>query len=169
MKNFYQNAGRKFEQKLAWEVDSKVNPGSGNRIDAPGDIPTAKFLIESKLTGQDHYVFSLDDWFEHELSAMKTGKFPVFVLGFYGGKEYAVMHTSIWQMLIDLPEHYELTTLKRKGKICTRLQRNVLSKNIFRISGTKKINIIEFNIDEEVFIIVPKQLFYALKDEFECQ
>ena len=164
MDNFFQKAGRKFEKRITKEVGGSNTPGSGNQWHSPRDTVEKHFLIESKLTGQDHYVFELEDWFKQEQDAMKFGKMPVMVMGFFGGLEYAITHKSIWLQIVDNLDNYQLTIWVRKGKICTRIQQKLLRKSVGRITGSKVTNIVQFNIANEEFVIIPKQVFYYLKD-----
>ncbi len=153
------------------EVGGSNTPGSGNQWHSPRDTVEKHFLIESKLTGQDHYVFGLEDWFKQEQDAMKFGKMPVMILGFYGGLEYAITHKSIWTQILDDQDNYQLTIWVRRGRICTRLQRTLLRKQVNRVPGSKLTNIVQFNIADEEFVIIPKQTFYFLKDTLDepCQ
>ena len=109
MNNFYQKAGRKFEKRITKEAGGSNTPGSGNQWYAPGDTDVGLFLIESKLTGQDHYVFDLQYWYKHEMYAMKFGKMPVMILGFYGGQEYMITTLSVWDHIVDESENFLLT------------------------------------------------------------
>ena len=161
---FYQNAGRKFEKRITKEVGGRNTPGSGNQWYAPRDTEADGFLIESKLTGQDHYVFVLEDWYKLELDAMPTGRMPVYVIGFYGGLEYAVFHRKTWEQIVDDPDNYLLTKIVRSGRICTRLQRVLLRNKINRVPGTKITNLLVIGLAGEEFVIAPKQVFYYLKD-----
>ena len=169
MSNFFQNAGRKFEKRITKEVGGSNTPGSGNQWYAPRDSEAGKFLIESKLTGQDHYVFELDDWFKLEQDAMKCGKMPVYIIGFFGGQEYALTHSTIWEQIVDVPGNYQLTMWKRSGRLCTRLQRLLLKKAIYRTPGATLLNCVQIEVAGEAFIIVPKQTFYNLKELIDCQ
>ena len=164
MSNFFQNAGRKFEKRITKEVGGRNTPGSGNQWYAPRDTEVDNFLIESKLTNQDHYVFVLADWYKLELDAMATGRMPIYVIGFYQGQEYAVLHMRTWTQIVDDPDNYLLTKVLRKGMICTRLQRALLREKIKRVPGSKLTNILVIGLAGEEFVIAPKQVFYQLKD-----
>lgn len=167
MSNFYQNAGRKFEKRITNETGGKATPGSGNQWYAPADTEAGKFLIESKLTGQDHYVLKLDLWFKLEHDAMKIGRVPVIILGFYGGQEYSIIHRTTWDQIVDNPDNYLLTKLARKGKLCTRLQRNILRTKINRVPASNLTNLLSVKVADEEFIVAPKQLFFNLKESYE--
>ncbi len=164
MDSFFQKAGRKFEKRITKEVGGSNTPGSGNQWHSPRDTVEKHFLIESKLTGQDHYVFELEDWFKHEQDAMKFGKMPVMVMGFFGGLEYAITHKSIWLQIVDNVDNYQLTIWKRRGIVCTRLKKTLLRNHVKRVPGSNQTNIVQFNIADEEFVIIPKQIFYYIKD-----
>jgi hypothetical protein len=86
-----QKRSRRAEERTAKLVGGRRQPGSGNGRHAKGDVRSRELLIERKDTSAQSYVLRVADLQKISTQATLANRDPVFVVGFEGRGDYAVV------------------------------------------------------------------------------
>lgn len=102
---------RRIEHKVAevlskYDESAKLQPGSGNRWFAPGDVISENFIVECKShvvssKGEKQHTITREQLKKLEDEAAMTGRIPVYAFQFKGdSKVYLVLEMSVFEELL---------------------------------------------------------------------
>jgi len=77
--------GRKAEVLTSKRLGARLQPGSGAKADAKGDMKVGDFLIENKATTYRSFALKHDYLIKIYLEALEVGKMPALSLQFTDG------------------------------------------------------------------------------------
>ena len=101
-----QKQGRRREKDLAKDLGGRQQPGSGCFDGKGGDVFTAEFLVESKVTRALSYSLSLQTLRKLKLEAFEQRKKPALVLELTGQmmfeqEKWAIVPYEIFKQLLE--------------------------------------------------------------------
>lgn len=96
--------GRDFEKVVAKVINGRLIPNSGAGAFKKGDVVNSTFLLDTKYTDSESYIFNLDTFDTLEVQATQLDKLPAIAIGFGNHKRFAIIDL---ELLNDLSEYLE--------------------------------------------------------------
>lgn len=102
---------KKLEHQVAqtiskYDPDTKLQPGSGNKWFAPGDVKSSDFLVECKshvaVKGAKQHTVTKEQLEKIEAEAFMTGRLPLYAFQFKGdSRVYVILELNLFEELLQ--------------------------------------------------------------------